>query len=46
MPKQYTIMVIPDISGKLRRFSISEKSAKILLSVFILIKRKSQYVTV
>jgi murein DD-endopeptidase MepM/ murein hydrolase activator NlpD len=37
MPKQYTIMVIPDISGKLRRFSISEKSAKILLSVFILI---------
>ena len=37
MPKQYTIMVIPDISGKLRRFSISEKSAKILLSIFILI---------
>ena len=37
MPKQYTIMVIPDISGKLRRFSISQKSAKILLSVFILI---------
>lgn len=37
MQKQYTIMVIPDISGKLRRFSISEKSVKILLSVFCLI---------
>ncbi|OGW11389.1 MAG: hypothetical protein A2W77_08145 [Nitrospinae bacterium RIFCSPLOWO2_12_39_16] len=43
MPKQYTIMVIPDISGKLRRFSISEKSAKILLSVFILITFTSAF---
>ncbi|MEK6546377.1 MAG: M23 family metallopeptidase [Nitrospinota bacterium] len=37
MPKKYTIMVIPDISGKLHRFSISEKSLKRLLSIFVLI---------
>lgn len=37
MPKQYTIMVIPDMSGKLRRFSVSENFVKGLFSLFVFI---------